>query len=101
TGTSLFALLNVHPKICSLLSINGCKAPVLRSVSALQFALNVFDFRCITCSDGDFAGEDHVQHVSECVSRDVYQFSQHGRLLGASSEIVICIRNPAARGGDL
>jgi hypothetical protein len=92
---SLFARLNIHRKTCSLLSINGCKAPVLRSASALQLALNLFDFRCITYSDGDFTSEDHVQHVNECISRDVCQFSQHG--LGANLKIAICSRNPAAR----
>lgn len=36
------------------LSVNGRKAPDLRSASALQLALNLFDFRCINCSDGEF-----------------------------------------------
>jgi hypothetical protein len=95
-GASLFARPNVHRNICSLLSVNGCQAPVLRSASALQLALNLFDFRCVTCSDDDFAGEDHVQHVNECVSRDVCQFSQHGQLLGANLKIAISGRNPGA-----
>jgi len=96
TAASFFARPNVHRKTCSLLSVNGCKAPVLRSASTLQLTLNLFDFGCITCSDGNFAGKDHVQHVNECVSRDVCQFSQHGQLLGVNLKIAICGRNPGS-----
>ncbi len=84
-------------KTCSLLSVDGSKAPVLRSASTLQLALNLFDFHCISRSDGDSTGEDYVQHVNECVSRDVYQFSQHGQVPGANLKIALCIRNPDAR----
>ena len=65
----------------SLLSVNGSKAPVLRSASALQLALNLFDLRSIICSDGDFTGENYVKHVDECVSWDVCQFPEHSKSL--------------------
>jgi hypothetical protein len=47
----------------------------------LQLALNLFDFRSIAETDSDFSGEDDVQHVNECVGRDVHQFSEHGLFL--------------------
>jgi len=71
---------------------------VWRPASALQLTMNLFDLGCITGTDGDLACENYVQHVNECVSRDVYQFSQHGQLSGAKLKIAFCIRNPAARG---
>jgi len=61
-----------------LLSVNRLKAPALVLTSTLQLALNLFDFRRIVCSDCDVTGEDYVQHVNECVSRDVHQLSEHG-----------------------
>jgi hypothetical protein len=54
------------------------KAPALLLASALQLALNLFDFRRIVWSDFEVIGEDYVQHVNECVSRDVHQFSEQG-----------------------
>jgi hypothetical protein len=84
-------------KICLLFSVDSSKAPAFRPTSVLQLALNLFDFRCITGRDGDFTGEDYVQHVNECVSRDVHQFSQHGQIPGANLKVALCIRNPAAR----
>ena len=76
---------------------NTCTAPVSDPASTLQLPMNLFDFRCVTCSDGEFTGEDDVQHVNECVSRDVCQFSQHGQLRGMNLKFAMCSRNPAAR----
>jgi hypothetical protein len=73
---------------------------VWRAASALQLMVNLFDFRGVTGTDSDLACENYVQHVNECVSRDVCQFSQHGQLSGAKLKIAICIRNPAARPED-
>src|SRR5271165_1415378 len=61
-------------------SVNSLKAPALLLASMLQLALNLFDFLRIGCSDCAVTGEDDVQHVNECVSRDVHQFSEHGLL---------------------
>jgi hypothetical protein len=59
----------------------------------------LFDFRRIACSDSDceITGEDYVQHVNECVSRDVHQFSEHGLLPWSNLKIALHIRNPAAK----
>jgi hypothetical protein len=54
------------------------KAPALLVASALQLALNLFDFLSIAGTDIDFSDEDDVQHVKERVRRDVNQFSEHG-----------------------
>jgi len=77
------------------------KAPALLSVSTLQFALNLFDFRRIGCSDCEVTGEDYVQHVNECVSRDIHQLSEHGLLPWGDLKIALRIRNPAAITGQL
>ena len=62
----------------TLLSVNSLKAPALLAASALQLALNLFNFPSIAGTDSDFSGEDDVQHVNERVSWDVHQFSEHG-----------------------
>jgi hypothetical protein len=54
------------------------KAPALLLASALQLALNLFDFRRIACGDCEVIDEDCVQHVNECVRRDVHQLSEQG-----------------------
>jgi hypothetical protein len=84
-----------------LLSVNRLKAPALVLTSTLQLALNLFDFRRIVCSDCDVTGEDYVQHVNECVSRDVHQLSEHGLIPRCNLKIALRIRNPAARSGQL
>ena len=61
-------------------SINSLKGSALLAASNLQLALNLLDFRGSAVTDSDFSGEDYVQHVNECVGRDVYQFSEHGLL---------------------
>jgi hypothetical protein len=68
---------------CTLLSIDSLKAPALLAASTLQLALNLFNFPGIAGLDSDFFGKDDVQHVDERVSRDVYQFSEHGLLPAA------------------
>jgi hypothetical protein len=77
------------------------KAPASLAASTLQLALNLLDFRSIAGSDSDFSGEDDVQHVNECVSRDVQQFSEHGLLPWRNLKIRLGIRNPAARRSQL
>jgi hypothetical protein len=89
------------PKTGARLSVNSLKGPALLSASALQLALNLFDLRSNAATDSDFSGEDHVQHVHECVSRDVHQFSEHGLLPWSNLKIALRIRNPAARDGQL
>jgi hypothetical protein len=64
----------------TLLSVNSLKSPALLAAPTLQLALNLFDFRRFVCTDCEVTGEDYVQHVNECVSRDVHQFSEHGLL---------------------
>jgi hypothetical protein len=91
----------IQKLIPRLLSINSLKAPALFVTSTLQLALNLFDFRRIAGSDSDFSGEDDVQHVNECVSRDVHQFSEHGLLPWSNLKVALRIRNPAARSGQL
>jgi len=59
-------------------SVDSLKAPASLAASTLQLALNLFDFRSIAETDGDFSSEDDVQHVNERVSRDVHQFAEHG-----------------------
>ena len=83
-------------EICSILSVNSSNAPALCPASALQLALNLFDFPCIPCSDCELTGEDYVQHVNECVCRNVHQFPEH-RLLPWSNlkiALVFAIRLP-------
>jgi hypothetical protein len=87
--------------IARLLSVNGLKAPALLVTSTLQLALNLLDFRRIVCSDCEVTSEDYVQHVNECVSRDVHQFSEHGLPPLSNLKIALGIRNPAARSGQL
>jgi hypothetical protein len=77
------------------------KGPGLLAASTLQLALNLFDFRSSAATDSDFSCEDYVQHVNECVSRDVRQFSEHGLLPWSDLKIALRIRNPAAREGQL
>jgi hypothetical protein len=77
------------------------KGPALLAASTLQLALNLFDFHSSAGTDSDFSGEDYVQHVNECVSRDVHQFSEHGVLPSSNLKIALRIRNPAARSGQL
>jgi hypothetical protein len=60
-----------------VISVHSLIAPSLLSASALQLALNLFDFLHFVCGDCEITGQDDVQHVNECVSRDVRQFSQH------------------------
>jgi hypothetical protein len=69
--------------------------------STLQLALNLFDFRRIVCSDCEVIGKDYVQHVNECVSRDVHQLSEQGLPPWGNLKIALGIRNPAARSGQL
>jgi hypothetical protein len=91
---------NAHPTTdCTLYSVNSLKAPALRPASTLQLALNLLDFRRIVCSDCEVTGEDYVQHVNECVSRDVHQFFEHGLLSLNKMKIALDIRNPGARRG--
>ena len=71
------------------------------AASALQLALNLFDFPSIAGTDSDFSGENDVQHVNECVSRDVHQLSEQGLPPWSDLEIALRIRNPAARSGQL
>jgi hypothetical protein len=80
-----------------VLSIDSLKCPALIVASALQLALYLFDFLSIAGSNSDFSGEDDVQHVNECVSGDVCQFSQRGRLLGAKLKVTPSISNPGSR----
>jgi hypothetical protein len=77
------------------------KGPALLAASTLQLALNLFDFRSSTATNSDFSGEDYVQHVNECVSRDGRQFSEHGLFPWSNLKITLRIRNPAARDGQL
>jgi hypothetical protein len=63
---------------------------------ALQLALDLLNFCYVVCSECQLSPEDYVQHVNECVGRDVYQFSEHGQLPRANLKIAFCIRNPAA-----
>jgi hypothetical protein len=77
------------------------QAPALLPASSLQLALNLFNFRCIACGQCELAGEDYEQHVNECVSRDVHQFSEHHVPPWIDLEFELCIRNPAARSGQL
>jgi hypothetical protein len=85
----------------TLLSVNSLKAPALLAASTVQLALNLFDFRSIAGTDSDFSGEDDVQHVNECVSRDVHEFSEHSLFPSSNLKIALGIRNPAARSGQL
>jgi hypothetical protein len=92
-----FVELNTHPKTdCSLVSVNNLKTPALLPAPTLQLALNLLDFGSIAGSDGDFAGEDDVQHVNERVSRDIHQFSEHGLVpwRDSKSHFVFAIRLP-------
>jgi hypothetical protein len=77
------------------------KAPALLAASTLQLALNLFDFRSTAETDSDFSGEDDVQHVNECVGRDVHQFAKHGLFPSELFAVALRIRNPAARRGQL
>ena len=79
-----------------LLSVDSLKAPALLVASTLQLALNLFDFPSIAGTDGDFSGENDVQHVNERVSRDVHQFSEHGQFPGSGlqSHFLFAIRLP-------
>jgi hypothetical protein len=77
------------------------KSPALLVASTLQLALNLFDFRSIASTDGDFSGEDDVQHVNERVSRDVYQLSEHVLFPWELFAVALPLRNPAARNGPL
>ena len=78
-GMPALVEFNTHPKTDgSLLSVSNLKTPALLPASALQLALNLFDFPYFAGRDSDFSGEDDVQHVNERVSRDVHQFSEHG-----------------------
>jgi hypothetical protein len=90
-----------HPKTDARFSQLTLKAPALLPASTLQLALNLFEFRRIGCSDSEVTGKDYVQHVNECVSRDVHQFSEHGLLPWSNLKIALRIRNPAARSGQL
>ena len=69
-----------------LLSIDSLKGPALLVASAVQLALNLFDFPSIAGSDSDFSGENDVQHVNECVCRDIHQFSEHRLLPWSNSK---------------
>jgi hypothetical protein len=91
----------IQQMIGRLLSVDSLKAPALLVASTLQLALNLFDFPSIAGTDSDFSGEDDVQHVNECVSRDVHQFSEHGPFPWSNLKIALRIRNPAARNGQL
>jgi len=48
----------IQELIARLLSVNDSNAPVWRPASALQLALNFFDVRYVTSSDGDSTGDD-------------------------------------------
>ena len=89
----------IQQMIGRLLSVDSLKAPALLVASTLQLALNLFDFRSIAGTDGEFSGEDDVQHVNESVRRDVHQFSEHGLFPWELFAVALHVRNPAARSG--
>ena len=77
-------------------SVNRSKAPVSLVASPVQLVLNLFDVRCVACSECHIIDNDREQQVNECVSRDVHQFSEHRAPL-ERMKFDVHSRNPSAK----